>query len=83
MDWIPPHGPWDDQLAFIFDGGTLDAAVASALRPHDSELGAIRFATAEEAARLLRPSVWSRAQHALRALEAETAVYLHLGRPVS
>lgn len=20
VDWIPPHGPWDDQIAFVFDG---------------------------------------------------------------
>jgi 8-oxo-dGTP diphosphatase len=19
--WVPPHGPWDDSLMFIFDGG--------------------------------------------------------------
>jgi hypothetical protein len=26
VDWVAaPHGPWDDQIAFIFDGGTLDA----------------------------------------------------------
>jgi hypothetical protein len=24
VDWVP-HGPWDDQLSLIFDGGTLDA----------------------------------------------------------
>ncbi len=28
IDWIGPHGPWDDQLAFTFDGGILvDAAI--------------------------------------------------------
>lgn len=24
VDWVAPHGPWDDQIAFVFDGGTLD-----------------------------------------------------------
>jgi 8-oxo-dGTP diphosphatase len=23
VDWVSPHGPWDDLLNFIFDGGTL------------------------------------------------------------
>ena len=23
IDWVPPHGPWDDLLAFIFDAGVL------------------------------------------------------------
>ena len=25
-DWVPPHGPWDDLLAFIFDCGVFTAA---------------------------------------------------------
>ncbi|WP_242418342.1 NUDIX hydrolase, partial [Frankia sp. CpI1-P] len=25
VDWVSPHGPWDDLLAFVFDGGTLRA----------------------------------------------------------
>ncbi|MFD7459139.1 NUDIX domain-containing protein [Streptomyces sp. NPDC059868] len=31
VDWVAPHGPWDDQLAFIFDGGTLDEEQADRL----------------------------------------------------
>ncbi len=23
VDWVAPHGPWDDLLAFVFDGGVL------------------------------------------------------------
>jgi 8-oxo-dGTP pyrophosphatase MutT (NUDIX family) len=49
VDWIPPHGPWDDQLAFLFDGGILGSDAAAALRPRDGEIGAIRFATPDEA----------------------------------
>ncbi|HWG65189.1 MAG TPA: NUDIX domain-containing protein, partial [Streptosporangiaceae bacterium] len=26
VDWVSPHGPWDDLLNFIFDGGTLTAS---------------------------------------------------------
>ncbi|HEY3514361.1 MAG TPA: NUDIX hydrolase, partial [Kribbella sp.] len=25
VDWVPAHGPWSDALAFVFDGGVLDA----------------------------------------------------------
>jgi hypothetical protein len=35
VDWVPPHGPWDDQLAFIFDGGTLSADRSNGLPPAD------------------------------------------------
>src|SRR6266511_641762 len=24
VDWVSPHGPWDDLLMFVFDGGVLD-----------------------------------------------------------
>jgi 8-oxo-dGTP pyrophosphatase MutT (NUDIX family) len=24
IDWVSPHGVWDDLLAFVFDGGRLD-----------------------------------------------------------
>ncbi|ALO09518.1 NUDIX hydrolase [Streptomyces venezuelae] len=26
VDWVAPHGPWDDQIAFVFDGGTRPSA---------------------------------------------------------
>lgn len=83
IDWIPPHGPWDDQLAFLFDGGTLDPDTALTLRPRDAELSAIRFTDPDEAARLLRPHVWNRARHALDALATGTTAYLHHGAPTS
>lgn len=41
MRWIAPHGSWDDRIAFIFDGGTLDSV--EELRPHDQELSESRF----------------------------------------
>lgn len=32
VDWIPPHGPWDDTLVFVFDGGTLPPGEIEARR---------------------------------------------------
>ncbi|WP_331748366.1 NUDIX hydrolase [Streptomyces sp. NBC_00648] len=43
VDWVPPHGPWDDQIAFIFDGGTLDHDQAAAVSPQDEELSELAF----------------------------------------
>jgi ADP-ribose pyrophosphatase YjhB (NUDIX family) len=37
IDWVSPHGPWDDQISFIFDGGTVSAAQAADIRPHDED----------------------------------------------
>jgi 8-oxo-dGTP diphosphatase len=79
IDWIPPHGPWDDHLAFLFDGGTLDPHTAAHLHPHDEEIGATRFATPDEAATLLRPDIWQRTRHALNAHRDHTTAYLHHG----
>lgn len=76
VDWEPPHGPWDDLLAFVFDGGVLDAGQAAALRIRDPELRAVRFCTVDEAEGLLRPYVGRRVRAALRALVAGQGIYL-------
>jgi 8-oxo-dGTP diphosphatase len=77
VDWIEPHGPWDDTLVFVFDGGTLSAAQVAALRITDDELSEFRFCTRDEAAQLLRPYVWQRAANALDALHTGQARYFH------
>ncbi|MGW2153996.1 NUDIX domain-containing protein [Nonomuraea sp. NPDC001699] len=79
VDWVPPHGPWDDSLMFIFDGGVLPSDRVDALRIVDSELTEFRFATAAEAAKLLRPYVWNRARSAIAAISGEKALYCEEG----
>ena len=66
VDWVSPHGPWDDTLAFVFDGGTLKPSQVGEIRLLDGEVASIRFCTPEEAAALLRPRLWRRLQVALR-----------------
>jgi 8-oxo-dGTP diphosphatase len=77
VDWIPPHGPWDDTIVFVFDGGTLSPADIDTLRITDDELAAFRFCTRQEAANLLRPYVWQRAASALDTLSTGQARYFH------
>jgi 8-oxo-dGTP pyrophosphatase MutT (NUDIX family) len=79
VDWVAPHGPWDDSLMFVFDGGVLDGVQRAAITLRDNELREHRFAPAEEAGGLLRPYVWRRVQSAMGALEMATARYLHDG----
>ena len=43
VDWVSPHGPWDDLLNFIFDGRTLSSSDINGLRLVDSELRAFEF----------------------------------------
>ena len=70
VDWVPPHGPWDDQLAFIFDGGVLYAGQTTALRPRDGELSTTAFVSPLEAARLLGDRLARRLRAALVAKPA-------------
>jgi 8-oxo-dGTP diphosphatase len=80
VDWVSPHGPWDDSLMFIFDGGQLTDAEIAGLGLLDGELHAFRFCTEQEAETLLRDYVWRRAQAALTALRTGQARYLEDGR---
>lgn len=77
VDWVAPHGPWDDQIAFIFEGGTLDST--QKLRPHDEELSEARFVTLDKARELLRDRMRYRLDAAVRAATEGRPVYLHNG----
>jgi 8-oxo-dGTP pyrophosphatase MutT (NUDIX family) len=79
VDWVAPHGPWDDQLAFIFDGGIVDKEAAAALRPHDEELAELAFFSPMEARTLLRPRLTRRFEAALAALADGRPRYLRNG----
>jgi 8-oxo-dGTP diphosphatase len=82
LDWVSPHGPWDDSIMFIFDAGTLTAEQITGLRLTDSELAAYDFCTPEQAQQRLRPYVWLRVSAALEASDTHRVAYLHDGRTV-
>lgn len=79
LQWVAPHGPWDDSLVFVFDGGALDAQQQASIRPSDGELNEARFVTLEEAKRLLRPKTWQRVELTLDALRYRTTSYMQIG----
>ena len=79
VDWVSPHGPWDDLLNFIFDGGTLNDRSTEDLRLIDHELRAFEFCDEGQAKERLRPYVWRRVSAALEALETGRARYLQDG----
>lgn len=80
MDWDPAHGPWDDQLVLIFDGGELAPEEAAGLAPRDEELSACAFFSPEEAIAALRPRIRRRVAQALEALRTNQVRYLESGR---
>ncbi|MBD0675423.1 NUDIX domain-containing protein [Streptomyces sp. CBMA156] len=79
VDWVAPHGPWDDQIAFIFDAGTLSPARAARVRPHDDELSEAVFLPVSEAANRLRLRQRNRLDAAVRAIADGRARYLRDG----
>lgn len=81
VDWVSPHGPWDDSLMFIFDGGVLDED-QDRISLRDGELAGYRFVELDEAATLLRDYLWRRVKAALEAT-ATTTVYLQDGRSLT
>jgi 8-oxo-dGTP pyrophosphatase MutT (NUDIX family) len=82
IDWVPPHGPWDDLLAFVFDGGVLTSDQIARIHLLDGELEKFEFCAEEEAAARLRPRARRRAQAALTALRKGQPVYLRDGEYV-
>jgi 8-oxo-dGTP diphosphatase len=79
VDWVSPHGPWDDLINFIFDGGVLTRDVISAIQIVDDELRAFEFCDEGRAKERLRPYVWRRIRMALETLETGRARYVEDG----
>ncbi|MFY1670431.1 NUDIX domain-containing protein [Plantactinospora sp. WMMB334] len=77
VDWVAPHGPWDDSLMFVFDGGVLDDRRITSLRPTDPEIEAFQFFSLADATTVLRPYVWRRLDRAVAAATDGAARYLH------
>ncbi|KJK58550.1 NUDIX domain-containing protein [Saccharothrix sp. ST-888] len=80
VDWVAPHGPWDDQIAFIFDAGTIDLEESAALQPQDGELSEAAFLPVPEVRSLLRGRLQRRLDAAVRALTDGHTRYLHDGQ---
>ncbi|MEV0611065.1 NUDIX hydrolase [Polymorphospora rubra] len=83
IDWVAPHDPWDDLLAFVFDGGQLTRQQVAALSPRDGELVAYEFCTIEQAHRRLRPYIARRLTAALDAQNTGRVQYLVNGYPLT
>jgi ADP-ribose pyrophosphatase YjhB (NUDIX family) len=80
VDWVSPHGPWDDLLAFVFDGGELGDGQIANLKLSDGELTAFEFCSTDQAQQRLRSYVWRRLAYALDTLGTGHVRYLQDGR---
>lgn len=76
VEWVDAHGPWDDQMVFVFDGGTLTADDIAGIAITDDEIAEWRFVEPSEPGVLLRPHIRERLLAACDALKAgDTAYY--------
>ncbi|WP_007026911.1 NUDIX domain-containing protein [Saccharomonospora iraqiensis] len=75
LDWVGPHGPWDDQLILVFDGGVLEATRTTRLTPADPEIAELTFADRTDITRLLRDDMARRTERARAALADGTTAY--------
>ncbi|MEU7167068.1 NUDIX hydrolase [Streptomyces morookaense] len=78
VDWVTPHGPWDDQIAFIFDGGVLESGAAD-LSPKDGELSEVKFVSVDAAKSLLPVRLLRRFESAVQVLTDGIPRYLRDG----
>lgn len=49
LEWQPPHGPWDNLLTFVFDGGVLDEDAVQGLTIGYGELCSFDFVPVDDA----------------------------------
>lgn len=75
LDWDGPHGPWDDQLVFVFDCDVLSEDQVAGLRIVDSELASYALLPVDEAVQRLRPDMADRLMRAVNACESGRTSY--------
>lgn len=75
LDWVEPHGPWDDQLVFVFEASILAGDMTDRLKIADEELSDFGFFSLHEAEQRLRDDVAARLRRAVRALGSGRTSY--------
>lgn len=81
VDWVPRQGIWRDSLQFIFDGGTISDDQIAALSLPPDELSSYKFASLNDVANQLKPSLLRRLQQAVAARRDGLPTYTEFGRP--
>lgn len=74
LDWVAPHGPWDDQLVFVFEAN-IPASDMTDMKIADDELSDFGFFSLYDAKQRLRNDVAARLERAVRALSSERTHY--------
>lgn len=76
LDWQPPHGPWDDQLSFTFDGETLNRKAIDRIHVETREIAEFSLLPPDSVAERTTPKMAARIRNALLAIEQRCTIYL-------
>ncbi|MHA6626645.1 NUDIX domain-containing protein [Pseudonocardia sichuanensis] len=79
VEWVGAHGPWDDQIVFVFDGGVILDTEVRSIRVRDREIAAWRFFDVDAARSEMREHVGRRLRAAVDSLESGATRYLERG----
>jgi 8-oxo-dGTP pyrophosphatase MutT (NUDIX family) len=75
VEWVGAHGPWDDQIVFVFDGGIMTDSDLAAVRISDPEIATSRFTNVDDARAMMRDHIGRRLLSAVRALDNDQLDY--------
>jgi ADP-ribose pyrophosphatase YjhB (NUDIX family) len=76
IEWAGAHGPWDDQIVFVFDGGVIRDAEAASIQIRDPEIATWRFFDVDAARGEMREHIGRRLRAAVNSLETGSTHYL-------
>lgn len=76
VEWAGAHGPWDDQIVFVFDGGVMSFDDIDGIRVSDVEIARWRFLSINDVREEMRDHVWRRVRSALDAVVDGAVRYL-------
>ncbi|MGL5866018.1 MAG: NUDIX domain-containing protein [Dermatophilaceae bacterium] len=75
VEWVGAHGPWDDQIVVVFDGGVMTDTDIAAIRISDPEIATWQFTNVDDARAMMREHLGRRLSRAVRALDDEQLDY--------
>jgi 8-oxo-dGTP pyrophosphatase MutT (NUDIX family) len=76
VEWVGAHGPWDDQIVFVFDGGVLPDEDIAVVEVRDREIGRWRFVDVDDIRGEMRQHVWHRLRAAVDSVARGETRYL-------
>jgi 8-oxo-dGTP pyrophosphatase MutT (NUDIX family) len=80
VEWVGAHGPWDDQVVFVFDGGMMTDDEIATIRIGDPEIATWRFAPVGAARALMREHIGRRLADAVHAQDTDQVSYTERAR---